>query len=133
ASLKDIVLLLASIGYEPNISLEDYSRSRRKADNGLTIKLGVAFFSFGNIMLLSFPEYFEVSEFWLDKYRNFFRLLIFLLALPSFLYSASGYYLAAWKSIRARIPSIEIPIALGIIVMFVRSVVDMTLNHGPGF
>lgn len=132
-SLKEIVHLLVSIGYEPNISLEDYGRKARSTDKSLIIKLGVAFFSFGNIMLLSFPEYFEVSEYWLDRYRNFFRLLIFLLALPSFFYSASGYYVAAWKSLKARILSIEVPIALGIVVMFVRSVVDMWFNHGPGF
>jgi Cu+-exporting ATPase len=133
AHLKDIVHLLVSIGYEPNISLEDYGRKAKSTDRSLVIKLGVAFFSFGNIMLLSFPEYFEVSEYWLDRYRGFFRLLIFLLALPSFFYSASGYYVAAWKSLRAKILSIEVPIALGIIVMFVRSVVDMWFNHGPGF
>jgi Cu+-exporting ATPase len=30
-------------------------------------------------MLLSFPEYFEVEEYWLDQYRGFFRWLIFAL------------------------------------------------------
>ncbi|WP_291083706.1 heavy metal translocating P-type ATPase metal-binding domain-containing protein, partial [Flavobacterium sp. BFFFF1] len=132
-SLKDVVRLLSAIGYEPRISLEDYRNTETPADRSLTYKLGIAFFCFGNIMLLSFPEYFEHHEFWLDQYRGFFRWLIFGLSLPSFLYSASGYYRAAWKSIRARALNIEVPIALGIIVMFVRSVSDLILNHGPGF
>lgn len=132
-SLKEIVLLLSSIGYEPYISLEQYESGQHKVDRSLTYKLGVAFFCFGNIMLLSFPEYFEVSEFWLDQYKGFFRWLIFALALPSFLYSASGYYQAAYKSMRAGLLNIEIPIALGIVVMFVRSTFDMVMNYGPGF
>jgi len=132
-SLKSIATLLATIGYEPYISLDDYETATPKTDRTLTYKLGVAFFCFGNIMLLSFPEYFEVSEFWLDQYRGFFRWLIFALALPSFFYSASGYYVAAWKSIRNGMLTIEIPIALGIVVMFLRSTFDIVFDYGQGF
>ena len=132
-SLKQIVLLLNSIGYEPYISLENYESGKHKIDRSLTYKIGVAFFCFGNIMLLSFPEYFEVKEFWIDQYRGFFRWLIFALALPTFIYSASGYYVAAWNSIKSRLLNIEIPIALGIIVMFIRSTVDIIFDYGQGF
>jgi len=132
-SLKEIVLLLNSIGYEPYISLENYEEKKKKVNRELIYKLGVAFFCFGNVMLLSFPEYFEVEEYWLDNYRGFFRWLIFTLTLPSFLYSASGYYVSAWKSIKAGMLNIEIPIALGLIVMFVRSTVDIVFDLGSGF
>lgn len=132
-TLKTIVHLLSSIGYEPYISLENYETAKAKTDRSLIYKLGVAFFCFGNIMLLSFPEYFEVKEYWLDNYRGFFRWLIFALSLPSFVYSASGYYVAAWKSIKAKMLNIEIPIALGIVVMFVRSTVDIVFDYGQGF
>lgn len=132
-SLQTIVYLLSSIGYEPYISLENYETGEKNIDRSLTYKLGVAFFCFGNIMLLSFPEYFEVKEYWLDNYKPFFRWLIFLLALPSFLYSASGYYVSAYKSIKSKMLNIDIPIALGIIVMFVRSTVDILFDYGSGF
>ena len=132
-TLKSIVYLLSSIGYEPYISLENYETGKNNVDRSLTYKLGVAFFCFGNIMLLSFPEYFEVKEFWLDNYKPFFRGLIFALALPSFLYSASGYYVSAIKSIKTRMLNIDIPIALGIVVMFVRSTFDIVMDYGPGF
>ncbi|MNX23167.1 putative copper-importing P-type ATPase A [compost metagenome] len=132
-SLKSIVYLLSSIGYEPYISLENYETGKNNVDRSLTYKLGVAFFCFGNIMLLSFPEYFEIKEFWLDNYKPFFRILIFLLALPSFFYSANGYYISAYKSIKSKMLNIDIPIALGIIVMFVRSTFDIVMNYGSGF
>lgn len=132
-SLKDIVYLLSSIGYEPYISLENFDEGKKKVDRSLIYKIGVAFFCFGNIMLLSFPEYFEVEEYWINQYRGFFRWLIFGLSLPSFIYSASGYYVSAWKSIKSRMLNIDIPIALGIIVMFVRSTVDIVFDYGQGF
>lgn len=132
-SLKSIVLLLSSIGYEPYISLENYEIGKNNVDRSLTYKLGLAFFCFGNIMLLSFPEYFEVKEYWLDQYRGFFRWLIFAISLPSFLYSASGYYISAYKSIRAKMLNIDVPIALGIIIFFIRSTFDIVMDYGPGF
>ena len=132
-NLKQIVELLCSIGYEPYISLDNYDEGKKTVDRSLVYKIGVAFFCFGNIMLLSFPEYFEVNEFWINQYRGFLRWLIFALSLPSFLYSASGYYVAAWRSIKAKMLNIEIPIALGIIVMFVRSTVDIIFDYGQGF
>ncbi|MCV9926852.1 heavy metal translocating P-type ATPase metal-binding domain-containing protein [Flavobacterium sp. LS1R49] len=132
-TLKDIAYTLSSIGYEPYISLENYEAGKYDVDRSLTYKLGVAFFCFGNIMLLSFPEYFEVKEFWLDNYKPFFRWLIFILAMPSFLYSASGYYVSAYKSIKSKMLNIDIPIALGIIVMFIRSTFDIVMDYGSGF
>jgi Cu+-exporting ATPase len=132
-SLKSIVYLLSSIGYEPYISLENYETGKNNVDRSLTYKLGVAFFCFGNIMLLSFPEYFEVKEFWLDQYRGFFRWLIFALSLPSFFYSASGYYVSAYKSIKSGMLNIDIPIALGIVIFFIRSTFDIVMDYGSGF
>jgi Cu+-exporting ATPase len=132
-SLKTIVLLLSSIGYEPYISLENYETGKNNVDRSLTYKLGLAFFCFGNIMLLSFPEYFEVKEFWLDTYKPFFRWLIFALSLPSFLYSASGYYVSAYKSIKSGMLNIDVPIALGIIIFFIRSTFDIVMGYGSGF
>ncbi|PDS25136.1 heavy metal translocating P-type ATPase [Flavobacterium branchiophilum] len=132
-SLHEIVLVLCSIGYEPYISLENYETGTPSIDRSLTYKLGVAFFCFGNIMLLSFPEYFEVDEFWLNQYRNFFRWLIFALSLPSFVYAASSYYVSAFKSLKSGMLNMDIPIALGIIVMFIRSTFDIIMDYGSGF
>jgi Cu+-exporting ATPase len=132
-SLKKIVELLSSIGYEPYISLENFDNGKKDIDRSLIYKIGVAFFCFGNIMLLSFPEYFEVEEYWINEYRGFFRWLIFGISLPSFFYSASGYYVSAYKSIKSGFLNIDIPIALGIVVMFVRSTIDIVFDYGQGF
>lgn len=81
-TLKELVLLLSSIGYEPYISLENYEGGKKRINRSIIYKLGVAGFAFGNVMLLSFPEYFEVDEFWLNQYKPFFRWIMFALSLP---------------------------------------------------
>lgn len=136
-SLKELVLLLSSIGYEPYISLENFDAKPKLIDRSLLYKIGIAFFGFGNIMLLSFPEYsneyFNSEDFWMVKYQDFFRYFNVVLALPVFLYSATPYYISAYHSIRTRTYNIDIPMALGIIVMFLRSIVDIFFQDGSGF
>lgn len=132
-TLKELVLLLASIGYEPYISLEHFDEKPKYIDRSLIYKIGIAFFGFGNIMLLSFPEYFNVNDYWMREYKDFFRYLIVLLSLPVFLYSATPYYKSAWHSIKNKSYNIDIPMALGIIVMFVRSMVDIFFQDGQGY
>ncbi|HUH25719.1 MAG TPA: heavy metal translocating P-type ATPase metal-binding domain-containing protein [Flavobacterium sp.] len=132
-TLRELVLMLTSIGYEPYISLEQFDAKPKLIDRSLLYKIGVAFFGFGNIMLLSFPEYFNVNDFWMKEYRDFFRYFNVLLALPVFFYSATPYYISAYHSIKTKSYNIDIPMALGIIVMFVRSMVDIFIQDGAGF
>lgn len=132
-SLKDVVVLLNSIGYEPYISLEDVDAKTKKLDRSLIYKVGVAGFAFGNIMFLSFPEYFEVNEFWLEKYKYVFRYLMFFFSLPVVFYSANEFFISAYKGIRSKILNIDVPIALGVTVLFVRSSLEIFLDIGTGF
>ena len=132
-SLKALVLLLGSIGYEPYISLEEYNKKGKKMDRSLIYKLGFAGFAFGNVMLFSFPEYFEVEEFWLDQYKHVFRWLMFAFSLPVVFYAAQDYFISAYKGIRSKLLNIDVPIALGILVLFLRSTVDIIFDLGSGF
>lgn len=132
-SLKELVILLARIGYEPYISLEDYDKGKSKIDRSLIYKLGVAGFAFGNIMFLSFPEYFEVGEFWLDQYKGLFRWLMFTFSLPVVFYAGSDYLISAYKGLRSGLLNIDVPIALGILVLFIRSSYEIFFDLGSGF
>ena len=132
-NLKELVLLLSRIGYEPNISLEDFNKKEKKIDRSLIYKLGVAGFAFGNIMFLSFPEYFEVSEFWLEQFKHLFRWLMFAFAVPVVFYSGNDYFISAYKGLRSRILNIDVPIAIGISMLFVRSTLDIVMDWGTGF
>ncbi|OZV68034.1 heavy metal translocating P-type ATPase [Winogradskyella aurantia] len=132
-NLKDVVLLLCSIGYEPYISLEDFQSGKKHINRTLIYKLGVAGFGFGNIMFLSFPEYFEVNEYWLEQYKHLFRWLMFALSLPVVFYSAQDYFISAYKGLRSKLLNIDVPIALGITVLFLRSTIEIIFDLGSGF
>ena len=132
-SLKEIVLLLSAIGYEPYISLEDYEGGKKAVDRSLIYKLGIAGFAFGNVMFLSFPEYFEVDGFWLEKYKNVFRWLMFAFSLPVVFYAGKDYFISAFKGLSSKILNIDVPIALGIFVLFIRSTFEIIFDLGTGF
>jgi len=132
-NLKEVVTLLASIGYEPYISLDDVDKKETTVDRSLIYKIGVAGFAFGNVMFLSFPEYFEVSEYWLDQYKYVFRWLMFGFSLPVVFYAAQDYFKSAYKILKTKNLNIDIPIALGISTLFIRSTVEIVFDLGSGF
>ncbi|MRH99703.1 heavy metal translocating P-type ATPase [Kriegella sp. EG-1] len=139
-SLKELVLLLSRIGYEPYISLNDYDKENNSIDRSLIYKLGVAGFAFGNVMFLSFPDYFDLStsestggEFWLNQYQNVFRWLMFTFSLPVVFYAGNDYFISAFKGLRSKILNIDVPIALGVSVLFIRSTLEIIFDWGSGF
>ncbi len=132
-SLKNLVELLSRIGYEPFISLDDYSIGKKHVDRSLIYKLGIAGFAFGNVMFLSFPEYFQVGEFWLEQFKPMFRWLMFAFSVPVVFYSSQDYFVSAYKGLRSNILNIDVPIALGVTVLFIRSTIEIILDLGSGF
>ncbi len=132
-SLKQLVELLSSIGYEPYISLDDFDKSQKQINRSLIYKVGLAGFAFGNVMLLSFPEYFQVDGYWLEKYKHTFRWLMFAFSVPVVFYAAQGYFVSAYKGLKSKLLNIDVPIALGISVLFIRSTVEIAFDLGTGF
>lgn len=132
-SLKQVVVLLSSIGYEPYISLDNFKTGKEHINRTLIYKLGVAGFAFGNVMFLSFPEYFEVGEFWLEQYKPLFRWLMFTFSLPVVFYAGADYFVSAYKGLRSKLLNIDVPIALGIAVLFIRSTIEIIFDLGSGF
>jgi len=65
--------------------------------------------------------------------QTMFSVFSVLLALPVFFYSASDFFVSAWKSIRERFLNIDAPIALAILVTFVRSLYEIGTQTGVGY
>ncbi|MBI3259697.1 MAG: heavy metal translocating P-type ATPase metal-binding domain-containing protein [Ignavibacteriae bacterium] len=132
--LRSIVELLTKIGYEPEIHLSTLEKPQKdNSQRDLYLKLGLAGFAFGNSMMLSFPEYLSFGNNLDAKLRWFFGILNIILATPVLLYSARDYFTASWHSIRERTMMIDVPIALGILALYIRSVVDILSGSGSGF
>ncbi|MCC5927612.1 MAG: heavy metal translocating P-type ATPase metal-binding domain-containing protein [Cyclobacteriaceae bacterium] len=133
-SLRQLVELLATLGYEPSISLEDQDKKVQKSENrGLFLRIGVAGFAFGNIMLLSFPEYFGFEGIQDGSIRWAISIINILLAIPVATYCSAYYYRSAWAGLRQGFINIDVPISLGILALFFRSLFEILSQTGPGY
>jgi P-type Cu+ transporter len=139
--LSEVVATLASIGYEPLITLNDtdaQSDSRKdeeskKANRILIAQIAVAGFAFGNIMMMSFPEYFGFDAVSSQGLKYVFNVLNTLLALPVLVFSAKDYLISAYKNLIKGILHIDFPLALGILVLWFRSLYEIFAETGAGY
>jgi Cu+-exporting ATPase len=132
-SLQQLVELLYDIGYEPLINLQDVIKKQNAVNkDNLVSKIAVAGFCFGNVMLLSFPEYFGLTIFE-GSFKSFFGWANILFSLPIVLYSGRGYFVSAWQNVRNGVLNIDFPLALGIAVLFIRTVAEILTHIGAGF
>ncbi len=132
-SLRQLVELLSSIHYTPDLSL---SLSDKNEDDQsykkLLYKIGVAGFVFINVMTYSLPAYFNGKPLD-DKLQSVLSILSFILIIPVAFYSGSDYYISAFKNMLKKVISIDLPIALGIFVLFFVSGYEIFFAGGAGY
>ena len=140
-TLRKVVELLAFIGYEPTISLNDLGNGQITAEPGKRLSrfkrnqiysIGVAGFCFSNIMMLSFPEYLSSGHID-DGLKETFAWLNVVLSIPVLFFCSSAIFGSAWKGLRQRYINIDAPIALAIIVTFARSYYEIISGNGAGY
>ncbi len=132
-SLRQLVEMLSSIHYIPDLSLsladkKEESQSYKK----LLYKIGVAGFVFVNVMTYSLPAYFNGKPLD-DKLQSVLSILSFILVVPVTFYSGSDYYISAFKNMLKKVISIDLPIALGIFVLFFVSGYEILFAGGAGY
>lgn len=133
-SLREVVALLARIGYEPEITLADTDgKKTTKPNREIIYKLGIAAFCFGNVMLLAFPDYFSVANSLQRTFGSFFGYLSLVLSLPVLIYSARGFFITAYEGIKQRMVNIDLPIAMGLQALFFVSLYQIVTETGPGY
>ncbi len=132
-NLGQLATLLASLGYEPLISTDEMQAEKRKQlsqQTQLFIKLGIAGFCAGNAMLFSFPEYLGIED---GSLKHLFGYLNIALGSLAVFYSGSDYFKNVWAHIKLRKMTIELPILLGILVGYGRSVYEVFSHTGAGY
>lgn len=131
-SLGTIAGLLASVGYAPRITLDQEEQVKPKTDRSLVLKLALAGFCFGNVMLFSFPEYLGIDQHDQSLMR-IFSWLNLVLSVPVLVYSGIDYLRAAIRSFQQKQINIDVPIAAGLLALFFRSSYDIITATGPGY
>jgi Cu+-exporting ATPase len=135
-SLARVASLMASVGYAPAITLDNDEKEKNtssvfSADKQLIARLAIAGFCFGNVMLFSFPEYLGLEGD--DSIKKIFSWLNVLLSIPVLVYADTDYLVSAWKSFKQRQINIDVPIAVGLIALFGRSLWEIVSGYGPGY
>ncbi|HHB77665.1 MAG TPA: metal-transporting ATPase [Saprospiraceae bacterium] len=135
-SLKQVAQLLAAVGYPPELNLGTINAEETgmsPASKKMLYRLGVAGFAFGNIMLMSFPDYLHIDEHASDVALRAFPYMNFVLAVPMVFYSGWDYLDSAWKGIKSRHLNMDVPISLGFLALFFRSAYEVFAGVGTGY
>ncbi len=121
---------IAALGYVPRSAAD---RAPAPVDRDLLLRLGVAAFCGANVMLASASLY----SGWLDgmdvRYEALFQWTSLLLATPAALWCAQPFFAGALQGLRSRVLHMDLPIALGILVMYGSGVVATILGHDAYF
>ena len=136
-SLSEIASLLASLGYEPALTLDELNKKERSQaptwHKKQWLQVGIAGFGFGNVMLLALPGYLgldSVSGPWFSQLAGWLGLV---LALPVLIYSASDFWRAAWLSWRQRVLTLDVPIAIGLAAIYGQSLFNVATGSGDSY
>ncbi len=127
--LPALVRTMRRIGYGPQVTA---GRARTDGVPRMVyIRLGVAGFIFGNTMMFSFPEYLGADG--EAGLKTGFQWLAVLFSIPVVFFLSTDFFRSAWAAIRSRTVNIDIPIALGIVALWTRSLYDVISGTGPGW
>ncbi len=117
---------LVRLGYRvhPVRGAREAEERLARADRATVKRIGVAAFSAMNVMLYSVALYAGVT----GGYATLFRWLSVALALPALTYSAWPFYGSAYRALRGKRISIDLPIALAFVGGFAESLRQIFLG-----
>ena len=111
---QTLIAAAAGAGYEAH-ELDPGLLSSTETDRqgrDLLMRLGVAFFSMMNIMLLSVAVWSGAT----DATRDLFHWISAAIALPTVVFSGQPFFKSAWRSLRAGRLGMDVPISLALIL-----------------
>lgn len=133
-SVKELAVLLSQLGYPPSISLETLDKTKNHVEkSNIGMKIAVAGFCFGNSMLMSMPEYLDTKLLLTEEFKGLFNWINLFFAVPVLFYAARDYFKKAWQGIQFGNLTIDVPIVLGILTLFVRSAYEIISQTGTGY
>jgi len=131
---SELAALLTALGYEPELNFGTLEKPEGSSlAKSSWLRIGVAGFAFGNIMLMSLPFYFGLDSFSGPWFKAVAGWLGLMFALPVVTFSAADFWRAAWFSARQRVLTMEVPIVLGLATIYAASIFEVLSRRGPGY
>jgi P-type Cu2+ transporter len=122
--LGSIAARIATLGYTPR-ALGEESRP----DRGLLLRLGVAAFAAMNVMLIHAGIYTGWLDPMDDRFLQLFRWMALVLSTPVAIWCASPFFAGAMGGLRNRVLHMDVPIALGVVILYGHGVIATLTNH----
>ncbi|WP_158089611.1 heavy metal translocating P-type ATPase [Magnetofaba australis] len=121
--LSQIIHTVRRIGYngEP-YDPEAVEQSHRKRDRDLLLRMAVAGFGAGNVMLIAVVLYAGFFTGMEAQYKHFFHWLSLVLATPVLFFSGWPFFRGAINGLRLRTLNMDLPIAIGATITYSYSV-----------
>lgn len=129
----DLVYLLSMLGYQPSLMPEDTQDITKKENRKILLKLGVAGFCAGNIMMFSFPQYLGLNITQEPQLLRWFNALNIALSIPLVFYSGGEYIRSFKQWLQFKTLSVKVPLAIGIGALWLRSVYEAATSVGSGY
>ncbi|MFO7581231.1 heavy metal translocating P-type ATPase [Guyparkeria sp.] len=129
--LSDILKSIAAIGYraypyDPNRQDRVYRRER----HDMMRRLAVAGLVYLQVMMISMSLYFGDFLDLSDDLRYFFWWVSLVLSTPIVLYSGQAFFRPAWRDLRQRRVSMDLPVSLSILLAYSGSVYAVLTRSG---
>lgn len=112
--------LIQKLGYRPRLGT-----GSAPVDSDLLVRLGIAAFAAANVMLLSAALYAGWIDPMEERFARLFQWWTLVLATPVAFWSAAPFFAGAWRGLRAGVLHMDVPIALGIGVLYGHGVVGV--------
>jgi P-type Cu2+ transporter len=126
-----ILQALRTIGYTAwPYDTARHEEQLRKAGRTLGRQLFVAGLSMMQVMMYVAPAYLADDGTLDADMATLMRWASLLLTIPAVVYSAQPFFRGAWASLRARVPGMDVPVALGIAAAFGGSVIATVRGSG---
>lgn len=129
--LGEICAAIAAIGYKPEPYRRDRDEQLRQHEQRTMLRrLGVAGIGMMQVSMLALGLYAGAIDGIEPLYRNFLRWVSLLVSVPVLFYAGAPFFIGAWRSLRARKPGMDVPIALALLIAFVASVAATIQRNG---
>ena len=129
--LSKLARALLELGYKPHLPLAGAEeQGRQEARRSSMKRLGVAGLGMMQVMTYAVGLYAGDAFGMKLAERSFLEWVSLLVTLPVVLYSGRIFFEGAWRSLRARRPGMDVPVALAIGLAFIASCVNFFRGEG---
>ncbi len=130
ALANDFAQKIEALGYTVHPYNLDTRQSAAEDENtDLLLRLGVAGFAMGNIMLLSVGLWTTDAVTMGVATRELLHWVSALIAIPAIVFSGKPFFNSAWAALKNRNTNMDVPISVAMILASAMSVFEI-LNHG---